>query len=163
MESVAGLRAVFKPVNNFIVRPISSSTMDVARAPYSGPSRKLIVALDIGTTFSGAAYAFLDPGEIPRIQSVTRHVFSFSSTSSISYVTRGRYLNNPNSGSAKVPSTLYYDQDGTFMGVDNGVDFQDDDYLKIRWWEIAIRSIVQEADDRLGGSRCSRLRSRLMQ
>ena len=67
-------------------------------------------------------------------------------------MTRGRYLNNPNPGSAKVPSILYYDQDGTFLGVDNGVDFQDDEYLKIRWWEIAIRSIVQEADDRLGGS-----------
>ena len=58
--------------------------MDIARDRYSGSERKLIVALDIGTTFSGAAYAFLDPGEIPRIQSVTRHVFlrlSMSSTS----------------------------------------------------------------------------------
>ena len=44
------------------------------RAPYFGPSRKLVVALDIGTTFSGAAYAFLDPGEIPTIRSVTRQV-----------------------------------------------------------------------------------------
>ena len=49
--------------------------MDTARARYSGPSRKLVVALDIGTTFSGAAYAFLDPGKVPRIQSVTRRVF----------------------------------------------------------------------------------------
>ena len=46
--------------------------MDTTRARYSGSSRKLIVALDIGTTFSGAAYAFLDPGEIPQIRSVTR-------------------------------------------------------------------------------------------
>ena len=49
--------------------------MDIARTRYSGPSRKLVVAFDIGTTFSGAAYAFLDPGEVPRIQSVTRQVF----------------------------------------------------------------------------------------
>jgi len=47
---------------------------DTARARYSGSSRKLVVALDIGTTFSGAAYALLDPGEIPEIQSVTRRV-----------------------------------------------------------------------------------------
>jgi len=47
---------------------------DTARASYSGRSRKLVVALDIGTTFSGAAYALLDPGEIPKIQSVTRRV-----------------------------------------------------------------------------------------
>ena len=67
-------------------------------------------------------------------------------------MTPRRYLNNPNPGSAKVPSVLYYDQDGTFLGVDNGVDFQDDDYLKMRWWETAICSTVQEADDMLGGS-----------
>ena len=48
--------------------------MDIPRAPYSGLSRKLVVALDIGTTFSGAAYILLDPGEIPQIQSVTRQV-----------------------------------------------------------------------------------------
>ena len=49
--------------------------MDTTRARYTGLSRKLVVALDIGTTFSGAAYALLDPGEVPRIQSVTRQVF----------------------------------------------------------------------------------------
>ena len=49
--------------------------MDTTRARYSGPSRKLVVALDIGTTFSGAAYAFLDPGQIPTIRSVTKQVF----------------------------------------------------------------------------------------
>ena len=49
--------------------------MDTTRAHYSGPSRRLVVALDIGTTFSGAAYALLDPGEIPIIRSVTKWVF----------------------------------------------------------------------------------------
>ena len=49
--------------------------MDTARARYSGPSRKLVVALDIGTTFSGAAYALLDPGEVPHVQSVIRQEF----------------------------------------------------------------------------------------
>ena len=48
--------------------------MDVARAVYTGRTRKLVVALDIGTTFSGAAYALLDPGEIPQIRSVTKQV-----------------------------------------------------------------------------------------
>ena len=49
--------------------------MAASRTRYSGPSRKLVVALDIGTTFSGAAYAFLDPGEVPEIRSVTKQVF----------------------------------------------------------------------------------------
>ena len=47
---------------------------------------------------------------------------------------RDRYLNAPNLGSAKVPSILYYDHDGNFCGVENGVDFQDDgSLLKMRW------------------------------
>ena len=50
--------------------------MDATRNPYTGGSRKLVVSLDIGTTFSGAAYALLDPGEVPKIQSVTRKVFA---------------------------------------------------------------------------------------
>jgi len=48
--------------------------MSPGRAWYSGHSRKLVVALDIGTTFSGAAYALLDPGQVPQIRSVTRQV-----------------------------------------------------------------------------------------
>ena len=58
----------------FVASPVTL-IMDIARTPYSGPSRKLVVALDIGTTFSGAAYSLLDPGEVPQIQSVTRQAF----------------------------------------------------------------------------------------
>jgi len=47
--------------------------MGTTRARYPGSSKKLVVALDIGTTFSGAAYALLDPGQVPEIRSVTRH------------------------------------------------------------------------------------------
>ena len=50
----------------------STALSPMARAPYSGTSRKLVLALDIGTTFSGAAYTFLDPGEVPQIHSVTK-------------------------------------------------------------------------------------------
>lgn len=45
--------------------------MDIAFLCCSGPSRKLIVALNIEATFSGVAYAFLDPGETPIIRSLT--------------------------------------------------------------------------------------------
>ena len=66
---------------------------------------------------------------------------------------RGRYPNTPNLGSSKIPSILYYDQDGGFRGVENGVDFQDDDeLLKMKWWEVVTRSPLQSADDTLGGS-----------
>ena len=39
--------------------------MGPERIRYSGHSRKLVVALDIETTFSGAAYALPDPGKVP--------------------------------------------------------------------------------------------------
>jgi hypothetical protein len=42
------------------------------RKPYGGSSRALIIALDVGTTFSGVSYALLEPGEVPKIHGVTR-------------------------------------------------------------------------------------------
>ena len=60
----------YGPTRRLALTPI----MDKARPSYSGRLRKLVVALDIGTTFSGAAYALLDPGKVPQIRSVTRKV-----------------------------------------------------------------------------------------
>ena len=58
-----------------------------------------------------------------------------------------RYLNAPNLGSAKVPSILYYDHDGNFCGIENGVDFQDDDaFLRIKWWG-SMCPPVQDTDE----------------
>jgi len=68
--NVSDCRAVTVPVR----RPALTPIMDKARPSYSGRLRKLVVALDIGTTFSGAAYALLDPGKVPQIRSVTRQV-----------------------------------------------------------------------------------------
>jgi len=70
IPNVSGYRTVAIPLCRLALIPI----MAPLRASYSGPSRKLIVALDIGTTFSGAAYALLDPGQVPQTQSVTRQV-----------------------------------------------------------------------------------------
>ena len=67
MLKVSTYRTITNPVPRLAPIPI----MDPARAHYSGPSRKLIVAFDIGTSFSGAAYAFLDPGQVPKIRYVT--------------------------------------------------------------------------------------------
>ena len=69
---------------------------------------------------------------------------------------RCRYLNNPNPGSAKVPSVLYYDRRGNFCGVENGIDFPDSDaLLRMKWWETVSCSPAQSTDSELGGSGCS--------
>lgn len=44
------------------------------RNPYHGLRRKLVLAFDVGTTYTGVSYSVLDPGVIPQIKGVTRYV-----------------------------------------------------------------------------------------
>ena len=44
------------------------------RQPYRGLRRQLVLAFDVGTTYSGVSYCILDPGVIPQIKGVTRYV-----------------------------------------------------------------------------------------
>lgn len=44
--------------------------------PYTG-STKLVIAFDIGTTFSGISYCILERGRVPEILGVTRRVLHF--------------------------------------------------------------------------------------
>ncbi|KAH9940102.1 uncharacterized protein BXZ73DRAFT_99102 [Epithele typhae] len=39
---------------------------------YDGTVPKLIISIDVGTSHSGVAYAFLSPGKVPQVNSVTR-------------------------------------------------------------------------------------------
>ena len=110
--------------------------IEMAHLHYSGHSWKLVIALDIRTTFSGAAYTLLNPGKVPQIQSIMRQVYP-----SIPYpVANGdelsRHLNTPDLGTAKVSSILCYDDAGNFCGIKNGIGLQDDDlFLTMKWWE----------------------------
>ena len=40
--------------------------------PYRGLSRKLVLAFDVGTMYSGVSYCILNPGEISGILGVSR-------------------------------------------------------------------------------------------
>ncbi|KAK0434121.1 hypothetical protein EV421DRAFT_1993196 [Armillaria borealis] len=65
------------------------------RRPYRGSQQKLIIALDLGTTFSGVSYSILDPGIAPNIKGVTR------------------FPEQENAGGdAKIPTIMYYDKSG---------------------------------------------------
>jgi hypothetical protein len=48
-----------------------------ALKPYSGHARKLVIAFDVGTTFSGISYAVLDPGQVPELCAVNRSVVDY--------------------------------------------------------------------------------------
>ncbi|KAI0086059.1 hypothetical protein BDY19DRAFT_895433 [Irpex rosettiformis] len=66
--------------------------------PYGGAVRKLVLAFDVGTTFSGVSYAILDPGETPKIQTITRYP-------------------GQSNGDLKIPTVLSYSADGQVQSV----------------------------------------------
>ncbi|KAK0448949.1 uncharacterized protein EV420DRAFT_1566344, partial [Desarmillaria tabescens] len=70
------------------------------RETYNGTRRKLAIAFDLGTTFSGISYSVLDPGNIPKIKGVTR----FPSQEHVG-------------SDAKIPTIIYYDQEGNVRAV----------------------------------------------
>ena len=79
------------------------------RKPYDGPT-KLVIAFDIGTTYSGASYCILERGQVPEILGVNRQALRFPY---LSIFTVHRYPGNPRAkGDAKIPSLLYYDKNG---------------------------------------------------
>ena len=90
----------------------------LAQQPYRGTIPKLVLGIDIGTTYSGVAYAFLDPGETPRIHSVTRYVSRDHNLHlqrhSADVVLRNRFPGQEHAASdSKIPSMMYYYPNGT--------------------------------------------------
>ncbi|KAM5545516.1 hypothetical protein V8D89_000554 [Ganoderma adspersum] len=96
---------------------------------YRGLVRKLVVGIDVGTTFSGVSYAILDPGEVPSIHSITR------------------YPGQENeAGNCKVPSVLFYHQDGTLHSAGAeatapGMELvaEDEDLVFVEWFKLHLR------------------------
>ena len=46
--------------------------MPLERKPYTGLTRQLVLAFDVGTTFSGISYCILQPDEVPQPQGVMK-------------------------------------------------------------------------------------------
>ncbi|KAK0196210.1 hypothetical protein F5146DRAFT_976114 [Armillaria mellea] len=75
--------------------------MTTERHPYRGERRKLILSMDLGTTYSGVSYSALEPGVVPIINSVTS------------------YEGQPH-GDSKTPTALLYDSDGNLYSAGEG-------------------------------------------
>ncbi|KAG8215044.1 hypothetical protein J3R82DRAFT_8453 [Butyriboletus roseoflavus] len=95
------------------------------RKPYTGLTRQLVLAFDIGTTYSGISYSILQPGGIPQPQGVTK------------YPGQGQV------GDYKLPSIMYYDRKGDLKAV--GYEALKDElvevalaegWVKVEWWVI---------------------------
>ncbi|PCH36670.1 hypothetical protein WOLCODRAFT_92097 [Wolfiporia cocos MD-104 SS10] len=104
---------------------------------YNGLQRKLIIAFDVGTTYSGAAYAVLDPGIIPEIKNVTRYPGQENAV-----------------GDTKIPSVLYYNPDGTIHSVGAETDqpgmaliAEDEDLILVEWFKLHLRPDSLASDE----------------
>ncbi|KAI6010985.1 hypothetical protein BKA83DRAFT_4312814 [Pisolithus microcarpus] len=112
----------------------------LARSPYTGKSRRLVIAFDIGTTYSGVSYSILTPGEIPDIFPVTR------------FPHQGHV-----GGNCKIPTVIYYDKQGKVCvtGIDDLGDFEPDEvenWTKVQWFKMHLRpksSATSDAADQI--------------
>ncbi|KAJ3530024.1 hypothetical protein NMY22_g8745 [Coprinellus aureogranulatus] len=111
-------------------------TTQSSRAPYPGSRRKLVLAFDVGTTYSGISYSILDPGQVPEIKPVTR----FPAHEQIS-------------GASKIPTVIYYDKGGNVRAV--GAEAtragiyemaMEEDWIKSEWFKLRIRPKNQAFD-----------------
>ncbi|KAF8901894.1 hypothetical protein CPB84DRAFT_909984 [Gymnopilus junonius] len=105
------------------------------RPPYSGPHRKLVLAFDVGTTFSGVSYSILDPGEVPDIRGVTRYP-----------------AQEHVGGDSKIPTIIYYDKEGNVRAVGaeamrEGIEdeAEDGEWTKAEWFKLHLRPKTQSA------------------
>ena len=106
--------------------------MTTTRSAHMGSSRKLILAFDIGTTYSGVSYVLIEPGLVSEIKPVIR--YSLPSRSSSERLTLLRRFLNHAIESSKISSTLFYDHDGSFRGVKGTVDDDEAKNLhELRW------------------------------
>ncbi|KAF5372764.1 hypothetical protein D9615_010105 [Tricholomella constricta] len=99
------------------------------RKPYSGLTRSLVIAIDVGTTFSGVSYAILEPGEIPKIHGVTR----FPGQEHVA-------------GNSKIPSIIYYDKHGKMMAAGAEAETtsvlaqaEDEGWIKTELFKLRLR------------------------
>lgn len=99
------------------------------RQAFTGSCRKLVFAFDVGTTFSGVSYCFLDPGQVPVIQGVNR----FPAQEHVG-------------GDCKIPSIICYDANGTVRAVGAEAtqeyieeEIDDNGWVKLEWWKLHLR------------------------
>ncbi|KAF6752176.1 hypothetical protein DFP72DRAFT_905128 [Ephemerocybe angulata] len=100
-----------------------------AREKYAGETRRLLLAFDIGTTFSGISYSILDPGNVPEIRPVTRYPFQEQA-----------------GGNSKIPTVIYYDLNGTVAAIGaetlkDGIeaDAEELGWSKACWFKLHLR------------------------
>ncbi|PPQ99006.1 hypothetical protein CVT24_003488 [Panaeolus cyanescens] len=108
---------------------MSSNT--ASREPYLGEKHRLIIAIDVGTAYSGVSYrsSLLEPGQIPEIHGVNR------------YPGQDRY-----GGDSKIPTIMWYDSAGTVRaaGAEALLDqatvaAEEEGWIRAEWFKIYMK------------------------
>ncbi|KAJ6632564.1 hypothetical protein B0H10DRAFT_2159684 [Mycena sp. CBHHK59/15] len=100
---------------------------DNRRAPYAGLTRKLVISVDVGTTFTATSFCLLQPGNVPKFEEILRWPKQATPD-------------------AKVPSVLYYDKNGRPKAFgaetedeDTIIEAEENDWMKAEWWKLKLR------------------------
>ncbi|XP_006460478.1 hypothetical protein AGABI2DRAFT_203545 [Agaricus bisporus var. bisporus H97] len=111
-----------------------------SRGSYQGSDRKLLLAFDVGTTYSGISYSILDPGKKPEVQGVYRFP--------------GQEVAG---GTAKLPSIIYYSQDGGVRAVGAEAEgdsieivAEEEDWVKVEWFKLHLCPKLGDIDASAG-------------
>ncbi|KZT05488.1 uncharacterized protein LAESUDRAFT_727132 [Laetiporus sulphureus 93-53] len=102
--------------------------------------RKLVLGIDVGTTYSGVSFCILDTGGTPEIHSVMRYP--------------GQEGDNQ-VRDTKIPTIVYYDEEGTVRAVgaeakshDNRQKASDEGWVLTEWFKLHLRPRELASDDK---------------
>ncbi|KAJ3570744.1 hypothetical protein NP233_g4202 [Leucocoprinus birnbaumii] len=94
---------------------------------FNGKEEKLVLSIDIGTTFSAASYCVLQPGRVPNLEMISSWP--------------GQAV-----ADSKVPSVLYYSENGEVMAwgaetIDPDVKAQahSQQWVRVEWFKLLLR------------------------
>ncbi|KAG8894097.1 hypothetical protein FRB99_001522 [Tulasnella sp. 403] len=100
------------------------------RFPYTGAKPSIVIAIDVGTTFSGVSYTFLRPYQVSTVYNVMRLPGSFKGQEDLPTNT-------------KVPTILYYDRGGQLLAcgaeATAGQLGNPEEYIKVEWFKLLMR------------------------
>ncbi|EGO23006.1 hypothetical protein SERLADRAFT_371256 [Serpula lacrymans var. lacrymans S7.9] len=97
---------------------------------HGNTGRKLVVSVDIGTTFTATSFCILQRGKVPKFEEILR------------WPKQGCHA----TPDAKVPSIVYYDKDGKARAF--GAEVEDEEIIlqaesenwhKVEWWKLQLR------------------------
>ncbi|KZT05477.1 uncharacterized protein LAESUDRAFT_760344 [Laetiporus sulphureus 93-53] len=107
--------------------------------PYNGRKGKLVLGIDVGTTYSGVSYCILDPEQIPQIRSVMHYPGQEG---------ENKYRDT------KIPTIVYYDEEGTVRAVGaearldaNRLQAKDEGWVLAEWFKLHLRPRDLASDD----------------